>query len=235
MYGSELGDFAELFSRLSENGKASLHNADMVARNNGSVYIGTEHLLVGILLQTDSIGSKILTSRGVDVKKAQALVAANGGLSVGAGMGKGLSETAKLTIKMAWDIAQEFGQNYFGTEHLLYSLLTQKNARGTQLLLDLNIDTNSVADEIDAYLSRNMGSSQTEAQKTRKKKTTALDIYGTDLTDNARKGELDPVVGRDDQIRRLITILGRRTKNNPVLIGEPGVGRRPLWRVLLSA
>jgi len=144
---------------------------------------------------------------------------------------KGLSETAKLTLKMAYDTAQDYTQEYCGTEHILYSILSQKNARATILLRDMNIDVESLMSELDSYLNQQQyddsasGDDNGKRTTTKKARKTALDFFGTDLTAQARAGKLDPVVGREPQIRRVITILNRRTKNNPVLIGEPGVGK----------
>jgi ATP-dependent Clp protease ATP-binding subunit ClpC len=147
-------------------------------------------------------------------------------INVGA---KGLSETAKLTLKMAYDIAQDYSQDYCGTEHILYSILSQKNARATILLRDMNVDIDGLTNELEQFLNRQQYEESDAAgaarRGTKKAKKTALDFFGTDLTLQAKSGKLDPVVGRESQIRRVITILNRRTKNNPVLIGEPGVGK----------
>src|ERR1041385_4082611 len=143
--------------------------------------------------------------------------------------GKGLSENAKLTLQMAWEIAQEFSQDYCGTEHILYSILSQKNARATTLLRDMGVDIDKLSNEVEQFLNRQQyeedGKAGTARRGRRGKTKTALEFFGTDLTELARKGKLDPVVGREAQIKRVITILNRRTKNNPVLIGEPGVGK----------
>jgi ATP-dependent Clp protease ATP-binding subunit ClpC len=143
-------------------------------------------------------------------------------------MTKNLSETAKLTLKMSWDIAQEFRQDFLGTEHILYSILSQKNARATVLLRDMNVDTSEILSELEEYLDRNSDNNNVEEiEKPRKQagQKGALGLYGTDLTARAKAGQLDPVIGRDEQEDRMVTILSRRTKNNPVLIGEPGVGK----------
>jgi len=143
--------------------------------------------------------------------------------------GKGLSETAKLTLKMAWEIAQEFNQDYCGTEHILYSILSQKNARATQLLRDMSVDVDRLSNEVEQFLQRQQYESDDQAATSGRRgkgsKKSALDFFGTDLTKLAREKKLDPVVGREPQIKRVITILNRRNKNNPVLIGEPGVGK----------
>ena len=220
-------DFQEFLNHLSDNALHSLKHADAIARTFGSAYIGTEHLLLGVLAQDGSMGSKILEDAGVTLDRARLALNLNP-KNVVVNMGaKGLSETAKLTLKMAYEIAQDFGQDFCGTEHILYSILSQKNARATVLLKDMNIDVENLTAQLEQFMNREQSSDSSGATRRRSKKgrKTALDFYGTDLTAQARENKLDPVVGRDNQIRRVITILNRRTKNNPVLIGEPGVGK----------
>jgi ATP-dependent Clp protease ATP-binding subunit ClpC len=223
-------DFAEFVSHLTDNARTSLQHADAIARGYGSAYIGTEHLLLGVLAQGSSVAAKVLADAGVTLDRAElALNLTPRTLVVSTGA-KGLSETAKLTLKMSWDIAQEFHQDYLGTEHILYSILSQKNARATVLLRDMNIDVPTLTGELEEFFDRQSSDYQQTADdaglKTAKQRRTgALETFGTDLTAKARAGELDPVIGRDEQQERLVTILSRRTKNNPVLIGEPGVGK----------
>jgi ATP-dependent Clp protease ATP-binding subunit ClpC len=222
-------DFQEFLSHLTNNALHSLRHADAIARASGSAYIGTEHLLLGVLAQEGSMASKILEGAGVTLDRARlALNLTPKTLVINMG-GKGLSETAKLTLKMAWEIAQEFNQDYCGTEHMLYSILSQKNARATQLLRDMSVDVDKLSGEVEQFLQRQQydGDSESTSPGRRGKsgKKSALEFFGTDLTKLARDKKLDPVVGREPQIKRVITILNRRTKNNPVLIGEPGVGK----------
>ncbi len=223
-------DFQEFLSHLTNNALHSLKHADAIARASGSAYIGTEHLLLGVLAQEGSMGSKILEGAGVNLDRARlALNLTPKTLVINMG-GKGLSETAKLTLKMAWEIAQEFNQDYCGTEHVLYSILSQKNARATTLLRDMGVDIDRLSGEVEQFLNRQQYEEEDRAKsggrrRSKNSRKTALEFFGTDMTELARKGKLDPVVGREPQIRRVITILNRRTKNNPVLIGEPGVGK----------
>lgn len=220
-------DFQEFLNHLSDNALHSLKHADAIARTFGSAYIGTEHLLLGVLAQEGSMGAKVLEDAGVTLDRARlALNLSPKHVVINMGA-KGLSETAKLTLKMAYEIAQDFGQDFCGTEHILYSILSQKNARATVLLKDMNINTDTLSSQLEQFMNREQSSdsSGTARRRTKKARKTALDFYGTDLTALARDSKLDPVVGRENQIRRVITILNRRTKNNPVLIGEPGVGK----------
>jgi ATP-dependent Clp protease ATP-binding subunit ClpC len=132
---------------------------------------------------------------------------------------------------MSWDYAQDFNQDVCGTEHILYSLLMQKNARSTVLLKDMNINIDKLVGDVEAFLQRQQYETEQDglkrtATRTRRRNTkNALEYFGTDLTELALSRKLDPVVGRDSVVRRLITIINRRNKNNPVLIGEPGVGK----------
>jgi len=225
-------DFQEFLNHLTNNALASLKHADAIARGFGSAYVGTEHLLLGVLAQDSSMGAKIMEDHGVTLDRARvALNLTPKSLVINMGA-KGLSETAKLTLKMAYDTAQDYSQEFCGTEHILYSILSQKNARATVLLRDMNIDVDSLMNELEQFLNRqqyeDMDASGADAGLPRTKtkgRKTAVDFYGTDLTAEARANKLDPVVGRENQIRRVVTILNRRTKNNPVLIGEPGVGK----------
>lgn len=226
-------EFAEFISRLTDNARTSLQHADAISRGYGSSYIGTEHLLLGVLSQESSVAAKVLADAGVTLNRAElALNLTPRTMIVSTGT-RGLSETAKLTLKMSWEIAQEFHQDFLGTEHLLYSILTQKNARATVLLRDMNIDIQMLISDLEDYFERQESSASdsefifqaTDAKKKAHKKGGVLDVFGTDLTRKAALNELDPVIGREKEEERLTTILSRRTKNNPVLIGEPGVGK----------
>src|SRR3989344_1151845 len=147
-------DFQEFLSHLTNNALQSLRHADAIARASGSAYIGTEHLLLGLLAQNGSMAAKILEEQGITLDRARlALNLTPKTLIISMG-GKGLSETAKLTLKMAWEIAQEFNQDYCGTEHVLYSILSQKNARATTLLRDMSVDIDRLSSEVEQFLNR---------------------------------------------------------------------------------
>ncbi len=225
------GDFTEFIEHLTDNARSSLQHADAIARSLGSTYVGTEHLLLGVLHQDSSVGAKLLAEIGVTFDRAKLVLNLTPRALVISSGAKGLSETAKLTLRLSWDVAQEFNQDYCGTEHILYSILTQKNARATALLQDMGVDVDSLISELEGYLNRQnfefAGEEKASARISKKSRPRqgALNFFGSDLTARAADGELDPVIGRDQQIERIITILSRRTKNNPVLIGEPGVGK----------
>ncbi len=227
----ESPELQDYLNHLTENAIVSLRQADQIARTQGSTYVGTEHILLGLLSQESSVASKMLEDSGINYERAQlALNLTPKNLVVNLGA-KGLSETAKLALKLSWDYAQDFNQDICGTEHILYSLLMQKNARATVLLRDMNVNIDTLFSHLEIFLQRQQyeseqdGIKRTATRIKRKNSKSALEYFGTDLTDMAANNKLDPVVGREAVVRRLITILNRRTKNNPVLIGEPGVGK----------
>ncbi len=234
-------NFQDFTHHLTDNARGSLQQADMIARSLGSAYIGTEHLLLGVLSQDASVGAKLLADAGITLDRARlALNLTPRTLVVSTGA-KGLSETAKLTLRMSWDVAQEFHQDFCGTEHILFSILSQKNARATVLLRDMNVPIDELLGDIENYLNRQQSeydledSESSTGTRNKRSRQPGLDKFGTDLTDLARRGELDPVIGRDLQISRMVTILSRRTKNNPILIGEPGVGKTAIVEGLAQA
>lgn len=217
------------FDRLTENAKMSLEQADAIARGMGSSYIGTEHILVGVLRQEGSIGAKILRDAGVTWERVELWLSGASSNVLSHSGRKGLSETARETLTMSLDLARKFGQPYSGTEHILYAILAQKNARANALLAEIQVDPATVQAELENYLSNQQQYYVEETAKPTgkkaKSKTPALDHFGIDLTAKAGEGKLDPVVGRETEIGRVVSILNRRSKNNPVLIGEPGVGK----------
>ena len=223
-------DYQEILNHLTDNALQSLKRADVIARSFNSAFVGTEHLLLGVLAQDTSIGAKILGDAGITLDKARlALNLTPKTIAINMGS-KGLSEAAKLTLKMAYALAQDYSQEYCGTEHILHSIINQKNAKATVLLRDMNVDVDGLSMDLEQFFNRQQyedKNNTTVHDRThfKKRRKTVLDVFGNDLTALAKQDKLDPVVGRESQIRRVITILNRRTKNNPVLIGEPGVGK----------
>ena len=177
-------DFQEFLSHLTANAKQSLRQADIIARGFGSAYIGTEHLLLGVLAQNGSMGSKILNDAGVTLDRARlALNLTPKALVIQMGA-KGLSETAKLTLRTAYDIAQEFSQEYCGTEHILYSILSQKNARATLLLRDMNVDVDLLLNDVGRILNKQQyaESMVSDPRRRSKNKNSSVEFFGIDLT-----------------------------------------------------
>lgn len=222
-------EFLSHFDRFTQNAKKSLENAGLLAINTGSNYIGTEHLLLGMLKAQGSIGARLLGELGVRIDNVPVYGNHNIQTSTPSGVIE-LSETAKQTITSALRIAQQYGQPYAGTEHLLYAILSQKNSRAISILREMDVDPHAIKTELEKYLDSQPNQVEVPQHSSARKgskqsKTPALDHFGIDLTEKAAKDDLDPVVGREVQIERMIQILNRRSKNNPVLIGEPGVGK----------
>ena len=220
-------DFTDFISHLTDNARASVQHADAIARGNGSNYIGTEHLLLGVLAQGSSSAARVLADAGITLQQAElALDIKPSRVVTSTGM-VGLSETALLTLRMAWETAKEYNHDFLGTEHILYSVLRQGNARATTLLREMSADVDGLMGELENMFEENRNEHGDVATEPRRRSVRggALSTFGIDLTAKAAAGELDAMIGRDRELERAITILSRRTKNNPVLIGEPGVGK----------
>ena len=221
-------DFSELESRLTETARASLERAGLLAHNDGSAYVGTEHILLGVLAQNSSLGAKILAESGVTLDRAELALNLTAKPLVIAVVQKGLSAEVVELIRTSWQLAVEFGQERVGTEHIIYGMLQQHEARATKLLRDMNIDIEHLRGSLEDVFDKQQFESLQSDRGTAAKKSgdlKILDKFGVDLTRRASEGFLDPVIGRAAEIQRMITVLGRRSKNNPALIGEPGVGK----------
>ena len=221
-------DFSELESRLTETARASLERAGLLAHNDGSAYVGTEHILLGVLAQNSSLGAKILAESGVTLDRAELALNLTAKPLVITVVQKGLSAEVVELIRTSWQLAVEFGQERIGTEHIIYGMLQQREARATKLLRDMNIDIEHLRGSLEDVFDKQQFESLQSDRGTAAKKSgdlKILDKFGVDLTRRASEGFLDPVIGRAAEIQRMITVLGRRSKNNPALIGEPGVGK----------
>ena len=192
----------------------------------GHDYIGTEHLLLGVIKESEGIAVKILLNLGCDLHKLQKAVedstAPSGGtMTIG---NLPLSKRAEKALKMTYIEAKNFKNDVIGTEHLLLSILKEKDSLAAQILLTFNIDYTNCYNELENILA-GKPTSPAPKQAPKKTKTPALDHFGRDLTAAAAEDKLDPIIGRDKEIQRVAQVLARRKKNNPVLIGEPGVGK----------
>ena len=222
-------EFSEIMNHLSENARFALQKADFYSKRYNQGYMGTEHLLMGILAQDTSTGAKILRDEGVDldeVERAQGKVAVDVPAAPMAMMS--LSEATVLTLRMSLNFARENGLDIVGTEHIIYALIRQPNSRASVLLTQLNVDLEELAGNIEEFVEKQASEAKVEQQKQKAGKRSNfrwLSKFGTDLTEDAKNGKLDTVVGREKEIERAITVLCRRTKSNPVLIGEAGVGK----------
>lgn len=222
-------EFSEIMNRLSENARFALQKSDYYSKRYNNGYMGTEHLLLGIMSMDNSTGAKMLRESGVttdEIEKALNKVAVE---VPGADMAMmSLSEAVILTLRMAQNYTREQGLSVIGTEHILYALLSQPNSRAALILTGLKVDNEKLLDEIEKLVEEQTKDEKLKAEKAKymnKKQLKFLARYGKDLTEEAKLGHLDTVIGRDNEIERVITVLSRRTKSNPVLIGEAGVGK----------
>ena len=222
-------EFSEIMGHLSENARFALQKADFYSKRYNQGYMGTEHLLMGILAQDTSTGARILRDEGIDldsVERAQGKVAVDVPAAPMAMVS--LSEATVLTLRMSMNFARENGLEMVGTEHMVYAMVRQPNSRAGLLLEKLNIDLDEIAENIEKLVEKQADESKLEQQKRKAGKRAGyrwLSKFGTDLTEQAKLGKLDTVIGREKEIERAITVLCRRTKSNPVLIGEAGVGK----------
>jgi ATP-dependent Clp protease ATP-binding subunit ClpC len=193
------------------------------ARRLGHNFVGTEQILLGLIGEGTGVAAKTLKSLGVSLKDARIEVEK----IIGRGSGFVAVEIpftprAKRVLELAWDEARQLGHNYIGTEHLLLGLIREGEGVAVRVLENLGVDLSRVRSNVIRMLGENATTSTTGQHRS---KTPTLDEFGSNLTQMAEEHRLDPVVGREKEIERVIQILGRRTKNNPVLIGEPGVGK----------
>ena len=222
-------EFSEIMNRLSENARFALQKSDFYSKRYNNGYMGTEHLLLGIMSMDNSTGAKMLREEGVtteEVEKALNKVAVEVPGSDMAMMS--LSEAVILTLRMAQNYTREQGLTVIGTEHILYALLSQPNSRASLILTGLKVDVEKVLNDIEKLVEEQTKDEKLKAEKAKYTKRTALKFlsrYGKDLTEEAKQGHLDTVIGRESEIERVVTVLSRRTKSNPVLIGEAGVGK----------
>lgn len=222
-------EFTEIMNNLTENARFAIQKADFYAKRYNNGYMGTDHLLLGILAQDTSTGAHFLSDEGValeDVEKLMNQVAKEVKGSQMAMMS--LSEAAVLTLRMASNFVKEQGIKLIGTEHILYALISQPNSRASLVLHSLDVDLEGLLHTIEEFAEKQAEDAKVDKKKaefTRKSQLKWLKKFGRDLTNEAKEGKLDTVIGRDKKIERTITVLCRRTKSNPVLIGEAGVGK----------
>jgi len=190
----------------------------------GHDYIGSEHLLLGLLREGDGIAIEILKNLSVDLDELknhieETVKSTGGTMTIG---NIPLTKRAERILKGTYIEAKNFKSDIIGTEHLLLSLTKEKDGMAAQILMNFDVDYETVKRELESIVQENDAE---QPEKPKKSKTPALDHFGRDLTELARKNKLDPIIGRDEEIERVAQILSRRKKNNPVLIGEPGVGK----------
>ena len=219
-----------MFERFTEKAIRVIMLAQEEARRLGHNFVGTEQVLLGLIGEGSGVAAKTLKSMGVNIKDARAQVEK----IIGRGSGFVAVEIpftprAKKVLELSWDEARQLGHNYIGTEHLLLGLIREGEGVAAKVLENLGVDLNKCRSNVIKLLGETRTGQSPQTTTTgapqSKAKTPSLDEFGTDLTLAAQEQRLDPVVGREKEIERVIQILARRTKNNPILIGEPGVGK----------
>jgi len=213
-----------MFERFTEKAIKVIMLAQEESRRLGHNFVGTEQILLGLIGEGTGVGPKALKALGVTLKDARVEVEK----IIGRGSGFVAVEIpftprAKRVLELSLEEARQLGHNYIGTEHLLLGLIREGEGVASRVLENLGVDSSKLRSQIIRFLGEN--SEISTANTTTRSKTPTLEEFGTNLTQKATEGRLDPVVGRAKEIERVIQILGRRTKNNPVLIGEPGVGK----------
>ena len=212
-----------MWEPFTERARRAIILAQEEAQKLGNSYIGTEHLLLGIVNEGESVAAKVLENLGISLDKVRKEVEAI--------VGKGNQTTqhemvftprAKRVIELAFEEARSLSHNYIGTEHLLLGLVREGEGVAARVLSNLGVDPVKIRTQITQLLGVETPQAEPVKEKT---KTPMVDQYARDLTKYAKEGKLDPVIGRNSEIERVIQILSRRTKNNPALLGEPGVGK----------
>ena len=221
------------FEKFSERARRVLSLAQEEAQRFNHNYIGTEHILLGLVRETDGVAAKVLTNLGVELNKVRSAVEFIIGRNESSTSSEiGLTPRAKKVIELAVDEARRSNHNYIGTEHLLIGLMREGDGVAAGVLENLGVDLDKVRAEAGRIMTQTVQQSQAGGGSRTGTRTPTLDQLGIDLTAAARAGKLDPTVGREKEIQRVTQILSRRTKNNPVLVGEPGVGKTAIVEAL---
>src|ERR671932_2815170 len=215
---------SDRFDKFTERAKKVLVLAQEEAQRFNHNYIGTEHLLLGLVREGEGIAAKVLGNLGVELNKVRSAVEfiiGRGDRTVAGDIG--LTPRAKKVIELSVDEARRLNHHYIGTEHLLLGLVREGEGIAAGVLESLGVSLDKVRNQVIYVLNQSAAYSQQESRHS--SKTPVIDQLGMDLTAAARANKLDPCIGREKELERVIQILSRRTKNNPALVGEPGVGK----------
>lgn len=219
-------------NKFTQKAQNTLNRALQCAQEFGHTYIGSEHLLLGLISEKDSIASRLLTAKGTDAERIQTDIAEIAGIGAPCTLSPSdMTPRAKRIIESSANESLQNGNRYIGTEHLLLSLLNERDCAGVRLLESEGISANELKSDVMTLLnasserSRKQESKSGNEEKIKIRGAPILSAYGRNLTEAARNGQIDPIIGREKETERVIQILTRRTKNNPCLIGEPGVGK----------
>jgi ATP-dependent Clp protease ATP-binding subunit ClpC len=225
---------ADRFDKFTERARRVLTLAQEEAHRFNHNYIGTEHILLGLVREGDGVAAKVLSNLGVELNKVRSAVEFIIGRGDRTVTGEiGLTPRAKKVIELAVDEARRLNHSYIGTEHLLLGLVREGEGIAAGVLESLGVNLERVRAETTRILSQSQPQAATAGSGARQtSRTPTVDQLGIDLTQAARNNQLDPVIGRSNELERVVQILSRRTKNNPVLIGEPGVGKTAIAELL---
>lgn len=214
-----------MFGRFTERAQKVLALSQEEAIRLGHHNIGTEHILLGLIREGEGIAAKALKELGLEAKKIQNEVEKLIGKGTQPMKSIHYTPRAKKVVELSQDEARKLGHPYVGTEHILLGLIREGEGVAARVLHNLDVSLNKARQQVLQLLGSNEAQSSQQGRQTSNVSTPTLDSLARDLTASAREGKVDPVIGRDKEIERIIQILSRRTKNNPVLIGEPGVGK----------
>jgi ATP-dependent Clp protease ATP-binding subunit ClpC len=224
------------FERFTEKAKKVLTLAQDEAEKSHHSYIGTEHLLLGLLREGDGLAAKVLANLGVEIDKVRDTIDSVLGRNERIIVQQIIpTSRVKKVIEIAFEEAKRMNNTYVGTEHLLLGLLIEGEGIAAHVLEDLGANLDKVRHELDSLLKEQGLEDEPPPERKKSSKTPLLDQFCRDLTELATKNQLDPVIGREMEIERVVQILSRRTKNNPALIGEPGVGKTAIAEGLAQA
>ncbi len=226
-----------MWERFTERAKHVVSAAREEATRLGSEYVRTEHILLGLCREPEGIAARALENLGVDIEALAIEIEqqVQPGSAVVSGDEIAFTPRAKKVLELVVEEARRFNHSYIGTEHILLGLLKEGEGIAAKVLQDMKIDLGRIQAEVIRLLGDQGRSGGEQAQTGKKSQTPALDNFGRDLTQLAREEKLDPVIGREGEIERVIQVLSRRTKNNPVLIGEAGVGKTAIVEGLARA
>ena len=221
-----------MYYKFTNRAQKALELAERIAMDLGHNYIGTEHLLYGLAKEGTGVASKVLEEQNITAEDILSKIEELIGREVSPVTATmGFTPRTKRVIENSFRESKRLGSNYIGTEHILIGLMREADSIAVKILLDLNLNVEKLYNEIIKVINEYENNSNTaqknsnDKTKTSYNSTTTLNQFGTDLTKQAEEGKLDPVIGRKNETERVIQILSRRTKNNPCLIGEPGVGK----------
>lgn len=216
------------FTGFTEKANRALNYAVETAENFGHTYVGSEHLLCGIVKEGGSVATSLMASKGITVQSVEQEIKSTIGVGIPTVLTPDdFTPRSKHIIELSVSMAAKENAGYVGTEHLLTAILSEDDSCAAFILSQLGHSSNNIMSEIDSQPNKSGYTSPASKrnQSGKKSSTPTLDKHGSDITEKASKGEIDPVIGREKEIERVIEILSRRTKNNPCLIGEPGVGK----------